>query len=101
MRLPKDETYISGHFQQLKEKTYYVKLNEMVDQRLATMTLEMTNYGERLDLLELPPIDADGGQGAFIAAIVISGVISCSALFAVVYVVSKKKGKLKKKAKKS
>ncbi|MBO5354786.1 MAG: hypothetical protein J6B09_01810 [Clostridia bacterium] len=100
MRLPKDENYIADHFQELKEKTYYVKLNEMVDQRLSTMTLEMTNYGERLDLLELPPIDADGGEGAFVAAVVISCVICCSALFAVVYMISKKKGKLKKKAKK-
>lgn len=100
MRLPKDETYINEHFQELKEKTYYVKLNDMVDQRLASMTLEMTNYGEKLDLLDLPPIDADGGEGAFVAAIVISCVIGCGALFAVVYMISKKKGKLKKKAKK-
>lgn len=100
MRLPKDEAYINGHFQELKEKAYYVKLNDMVDQRLSTMTLEMTRYGEGLDLMDLPPIDADGGEGAFIAAIVISSVICVGALFAVVYMISKKKGKLKKKAKK-
>lgn len=97
MLLPNDEAYINEHFQELKEKTYYVKLNDKVDQRLAAMTLEMTNYGESLDILNLPPIDANGGEGAFIAAIVISVVISCGALAAVVYMISKKKGKLKKK----
>jgi hypothetical protein len=100
MLLPNDEAYINEHFQELKEKTYYVKLNDMVDQRLSTMTLEMTRYGEGLDLMDLPPIDADGGEGAFIAAIVISAVLCGTALFAVVYMISKKKGKLKKKAKK-
>lgn len=97
MRLPKDEAYINEHFQELKEKAYYVKLNDMVDQRLSTMTLKMTRYGEGLDLMDLPPIDADGGEGAFIAAIVISCVLCGGILFAVVYMISKKKGKLKKK----
>ena len=97
MRLPKDETYVNDHFQQLKEKTYYVKLNTMVDQRLASMSLEMTSYGESLDLLNLPPIDADGGQGAYIASIVITAVLCGGALVVLIYVVSKKRKSLKKK----
>jgi hypothetical protein len=64
------------------------------------MTLEMTRYGEGLDLMELPPIDADGGEGAFIAAVVISAAISCGGIAVIVYLLSKKKGKVKKKAKK-
>ena len=100
MLLPKDEAYITEHFQELKEKSYFVQLNDMVDQRLATMTLEMTNYGQGLDLLNLPPIDANGGQGAFIAAIVICAVLGGGAVFALAYMVVKKKGNIKKKAKK-
>ena len=100
MRLPKDEAYLNGHFQQLKEKTYYVQLNDAVDQRLAAMTLEMTSYGEKLDLMDLPPIDADGGEGLFVASVAISVVLGCGVIGAAIYMLFKKKGKLNKKAKK-
>ena len=82
MRLPKDNAYVEENFQELKEKVYYVELNRMVDERLATMTVTSTEYGDSLDLMDLPPIDADGGEAAFVISVVLSvlmvvGLLAC------------------------
>ena len=83
MRLPKDAAYIEKNFQTLKEKTYYVELNQKVDERLASLSLEMTSYGRSLDLLDLPPIDADGGEVPFVIGVV-SGCVVCVGAVAVI-----------------
>lgn len=82
MRLPKDQAYIEENFQDLKEKVYYVTLNRMVDERLATMTVVSTAFGDSLDLMDLPAIDADGGEAALVISIVLSvlmvvGLLAC------------------------
>lgn len=64
MRLPKDAAYIEENFLTLKEKSYFVVLNQKVEAELATLTLEKTAFGERLDLANLPAIDPDGGSVA-------------------------------------
>lgn len=62
MRLPKDEAYITSNFEMLKSKSYFVVLNQKVDQKLATMSLTKTKFGQSLDLTALPEIDPDGGN---------------------------------------
>ncbi len=68
MRLPKDEEYIAENFEMLKQKAYFVTLNQKVEQILAGMTLEKTELGASLDLTSLPEIDANGGQWRFVLA---------------------------------
>ena len=46
----------------LKSKSYFVVLNQKVDQKLATMSLTKTKFGQSLDLTALPEIDPDGGN---------------------------------------
>ena len=70
MRLPKEDAYISEHFETLKNQSYLVALNAAVDKRLSEMTLTKTAFGESLDLMALPTIDADGGKGAYVAVAV-------------------------------
>ncbi|MBQ8356410.1 MAG: peptidylprolyl isomerase [Clostridia bacterium] len=98
MRLPKDATYIKENFQALKEQSYYVTLNRKVEERLSSMTLEMTKYGNSLDLMDLPKIDADGGEAMFVISIVVAAVLGAGAIVAVVYFLSKKRGKKAKKS---
>lgn len=62
MRLPKDEDYITSNFEMLKSKSYFVALNQKVDQKLSAMTLTKTKFGASLDLTALPEIDPDGGN---------------------------------------
>ncbi len=83
MRLPKDAEYMEENFQEMKEKSYYVSLNRMVDERLAAMTVEATDYGSSLDLLDLPSIDADGGEAIFVVSVVVA-VLMVAALVACV-----------------
>lgn len=92
MRLPKDETYISEHYQELKEKSYIVQLNRKVEERFAGMTVEMTSFGASLDYLQLRPVVVDGGEhtvvwwivGGVLAALTLTGLI--------LYFVRRKKG---------
>ena len=63
-------------------------------------TIAGKSIEEMTSMLKVGPADNPIDFGAFIAAIVISAVLCGTALFAVVYMISKKKGKLKKKAKK-
>jgi len=80
MRMPKSEEYIESHFQEMKEKTYFITLNGMVEKRLSEMKLEKTRFGEGLDMTELPVIHANGGMwiyvssGIVIAVLVLSGI---------------------------
>lgn len=75
MRLPKDTTYINEHFETLRDKSYFVTLNQKVDEKLATMTLAKTNFGEGLNLADLAPIDPDGGNELIIAVAIVAGVL--------------------------
>ncbi|MBR7112159.1 MAG: peptidylprolyl isomerase [Clostridia bacterium] len=93
MRLPKDEAYITENFESLRDKSYFVTLNNRVDQKLENMTLEKTRFGKGLDLADLAPIDADGGS----TLIVVGVCIGCAVILAVTVVVVVM---LRKKAKK-
>ncbi|MBQ3056417.1 MAG: SurA N-terminal domain-containing protein [Clostridia bacterium] len=75
MRLPKDTAYINEHFETLRDKSYFVTLNQKVDEKLATMTLSKTNFGEKLDLTNLAPIDPDGGNQAIVIVSVAAGAV--------------------------
>lgn len=82
MRLPKDEAYMTENFQTMKEQVYYVTLNQMVDQRLSSMIPEATSYGNSLDLLNLPSVDADGGEAIFAISVtasvlMVAGLVGC------------------------
>ena len=93
MRLPKDESYITQNLVTLKNQTYFVKLNDEVNNKLDKMTLEMTKFGKSLDYFDLPAIDADGGELPFVILCV--GVCACSvvAILAAVWFWRRKKGK--------
>ena len=73
MRLPKDEQYMKDNLEELKGKTYYVVLNQMIDEWLAENPLMMTSFGESLDPAALEPIEPDGGEGWLIAIPLIAG----------------------------
>ena len=87
MRMPKSAAYMEENFQYLKEKSYYVALNAMVNEKLSSVTLEMTNFGESLDLLDLPAVDADGGEVPFIIGVVSAVVLGVAAAVAVAVLV--------------
>ena len=74
MRLPKDAAYIHENFDTLRDKSYFVTLNQKVEQKLATMSVEKTSFGKGLDLTSLAPIDPDGGS-TMIIVWAISGVV--------------------------
>lgn len=76
MRMPKDAAYMEQHFEALKQKTYFVALNRMLAGRLETLSLEMTDYGNSLDLTALPAIDADGGETALIVVWIAAGAVA-------------------------
>ncbi len=72
MRLPKESSYIDAHFQTLKETSYFIGLNAMVEERMSTLTLQMTDFGNSLDLCDLPAIDVDGGSRTMTVVIVVA-----------------------------
>lgn len=75
MRMPKSETYIKEHFQELKEKTYFIILNGMVEKRFSEMKLEKTSFGGGLDVTDLPVIHADGGLWIYVSSGIVVGAI--------------------------
>jgi hypothetical protein len=75
MRLPKDAAYIAENLETLRDKSYFVTLNQKVDEKLATMTLTKTNFGEKLVLTELAPIDPDGGNQLIVIGAIVAGVV--------------------------
>ena len=93
MRMPKDETYIEDHFQLLKEKTYFIKLNDMVDALLPTLKVEPTDFGKELVLTALEPIDANGGKAFYIVTAVIVVVICATVVVFVMSRIQRKKRK--------
>lgn len=93
MRMPKDAAYIESNFQMLKEKTYYVALNEMVNEKLSTVSPELTKFGASLDLLSLPAVDADGGEVAFVVGVVLAVAVGTGAVVAVALLLIRKRGK--------
>ncbi len=64
MRLPQDETYVKENLNTLKSQIYFAELNTRVERRYEELqaSFAMTEYGESLDLLSLPTIDANGGE---------------------------------------
>lgn len=90
MRKPKDDAYINANFESLKQKTYYVTLNGKVNERLAAMELNMTDFGRELDLLDLPEVDADGGEVLFWVSVSLCGIIGVGAVVAIVWLVVRK-----------
>ncbi|MBR3862317.1 MAG: hypothetical protein IKM42_01520, partial [Clostridia bacterium] len=75
MRLPKDAAYITENLETLRDKSYFVTLNQKVDEKLATMTLTKTNFGEKLVLTELAPIDPDEGNQLIVIGAIVAGVV--------------------------
>lgn len=65
MRLPKVESYMQEHLETLKDKSYFITLNEKLDAWLAANPLKMTSFGESLDPTALEVIEPDGGEGIF------------------------------------
>ena len=100
MRLPKSEEYITSHYQELKEKSYIVQLNQKVDERFAGMHLEMTKFGASLDVCSLPSLDAGGRDGTPVWLIVVISVAGVALVGGVVYLIRKKTGKGAAKKKK-
>lgn len=96
MRLEKDAAYVEENFESLRDKSYFVKLNERVEQKLAGLTVEKTRFGEGLDLTNLAPIDVNGGSTMILVGAIAGGVI----LVAVVVIfVARARKKMKKGAK--
>ncbi len=75
MRLPKQAAYIEENLESLKGKIYFIVLNDKVDARLAELEsdLEMTRFGKSLDYMELPAIDAGGGEVLY-AVLLVGGI---------------------------
>lgn len=96
MRLPKEADYIKANFQTLKEKSYFVTLNAKVDERLATMSLQRTSFGEGLDLTALPTISASAGSTMITVGVIVGITLAVGAAVAIVFVVYKKKRAAKK-----
>ena len=71
----------------------------MVDEIYAGMTLEMTDYGRSLDLMNLPAIDANGGETwnnlLWIGIIVGSVLVIGAASVLIGYLIKSKKRKVK------
>ena len=98
MNLPKEESYVAQNFEALKQKSYFIHLNDMVDEKLAGMTLEKTKYGASLDLTDLDPIDANGGQTVFVILWVSVGVVAVIGLgmLATAFLKKRRSGTVKK-----
>lgn len=92
MRLPKDADYINEHFEELKQKTYYVQLNAAVEKRLAEMPLVMTDFGNSLDLLDLSAVDANGGEALIVILWIVGGIAVVAVIVVVVLMIGRKKG---------
>ncbi len=63
MPMPKDEQYIQENLNRLKNKTYFIALNEKLDKWLSENPLQLTSFGESLDPAALEVIEPDGGEG--------------------------------------
>ena len=98
LRCPKDADYINAHFQNLKEKFYFIRLNELVEERLSTLTVEKTGLGARLDLSDLTPIRAGGGRGTIIATVAV-GIGVLAVVVTVIVVQWRRRHKGREKAK--
>ena len=84
MRLPKDEQYMKDNLGDLKTKSYYVVLNQMIEKWMAENPLVMTSFGESLDPAALDVIEPDGGEGWVVAIPLIAvGVAVIAAIFVI------------------
>ncbi len=91
MRLPQDPEYVKANLSSLMDGVYLVKMNGEVDTCFEEMTLEKTRFGESLDLCNLPEIDADGGEGLYIAIWITAGVVAVAGTVFVVRVMLNKR----------
>ena len=82
MRAPLDDAYVTANFEALKQKSYYVYLNQKAERYMNEAKLEWTDLGAELDLLELEALEADGGEwiDTLIAALIIGAVVIVIAL---------------------
>jgi hypothetical protein len=100
MRAPMDTDYVSQHFEELKQKSYYVYLNQKAEAYMTGSELTWTEDGLELDLLDLPELEADGGEWVktLVALLIVGAVVGAIALL-VVFLPDKdnKKKKAKKK----
>ena len=97
MRLPMDQQYMQENLENLKGKTYYVTLNEMIDTWMEKNPLVLTSFGESLDPTALESIEPDGGEGWLVALpLIIVGIVLIIAVFVIRVLVLRsrlKKGK--------
>lgn len=100
MRMPKNMDYVNANFQEFKEQTYYLQLNQKLDNVLSLSTLEMTRYGESLDLLDLPPISANGGAAGFVIVTTLAVAVCVGGIVLVCGMLAKRKTGAKKGGKK-
>ena len=100
MRAPLDDTYIDSHFEELKQKSYYVYLNQKAEDYIDGGLVEWTEYGAELDLLDLPELEADGGEwlDTVIAAAIVGAVVLVIALMVKFMPDKDKKNKAKRRA---
>ena len=100
MRAPKDDAYIDAHLNELEQKIDYVSINRKAERYLTELTLEWTELGAELDILDLPELEADGGEWVktLIALLILAGIVGLIAAL-VVLIPNKDKKKKKKKKK--
>ncbi len=100
MLLPKDASYIERNFQALKEKPYFIYLNDKVDEWLAENELEKTSFGEELDFASLPEINPRGGSNLITAGVIVGSVVVVFVIGFLTMKFSKKRSAQKGKRKK-
>ena len=83
MRAPLNDDYVEENFEELKQKSYYLYLNQKVETYIKNTQLQWTEYGSSLDLLDLPVLEADGGEWVYtlLAVLIVGGVVVIIALF--------------------
>ena len=97
MLLPKDDSYIEKNFQALKEKPYFIYLNERVDEWLAENELVKTSFGEKLDFTNLPEINPRGGSNLITVGVIVGSVAAVALVGFLVMKFSKKRGAAQRK----
>ena len=98
MLLPKDASYIEKNFQTLKEKPYFIYLNDKVDKWLAENELVKTAFGESLDFAKLPDINPRGGSNLITVGVIVGSVAVVAVICFFAVKSSKKSGTTPKKS---
>ena len=82
LRAPLNDDYVEENFEELKQKSYYLYLNQKVERYIENTQVKWTEYGSSLDLLDLPVLEADGGEWVYtlLAVLIVGGVVVIIAL---------------------